>query len=72
MNYNSCIGKMKDRLTEGETSTYLNAEGWRVRPLHHETAAQIIHECQLRNIGEGSDDMKSQSTASQYSSNMKY
>jgi len=71
-NYNSCIGKMKDRLTEEETATYLNAEGWLVRPLHHETAARILHECQLRNIEEGSDDMKSQSTASQYSSAMKY
>ena len=64
-NYNSCIGKMKDRLTEEETSTYLNAEGWLVRPLHHETAARILHECQLRNIEEVSDEMK-------YSSAMKY
>lgn len=71
-NYNSCIGKMKDRLTEEETATYLNADGWLIRPIHHEVAARILHECQRRNIEERSGNMKSQITALQYSSDMKY
>lgn len=71
-NYGSAIGKMKEKMTDDERSIYLNAGGWLIRPLHHEVAARVLHACQLRNLEEGSDQMKSQSTATLYSSAMKY
>lgn len=63
---------MKEKLTGEEKINYLDSEGWLIKPLHHEVAARILHECQLRNSDDGPDQMKSQSTATLYSSAMKY
>jgi len=76
-NYFSSIKQMRLKMTDEEKAEYLNSEGMLIKRLHCDIATRILHECQIWETVDGDDPnaaprMKTQNTAVNYSSSMKF